>query len=326
MPLDKSGSKESVGNNIRAERDAGKPQKQAVAIALDVARRARRDSGGGVLAERHKSPSIVPQLGADVAGRHLTGGAGRFELGKATGPKNSIERTGQNVYRRELRRSPSDGSYRQMPADTGGGEGGSAWDSFTTPLRDRADGGNVPWYVRNEARNINTTGALHSPVPGRTDHLPVNVPPGSYVLPADLVSGVGQGNTTSGIQSLNSMFFGSGPLGVKSMKGGRGKGPPRAKAPRPAKFADGGLAGADMSAEPMQPMQDQMPDPDAGQEDQEGVPIMAAGGEFIIPPHKVAEIGGGDIAIGHDILDMFVQDMRKDLIKTLSKLPGPAKD
>ena len=40
MPLNKSGSKASVGENIRTEVSAGKPQKQAVAIALDVARRA----------------------------------------------------------------------------------------------------------------------------------------------------------------------------------------------------------------------------------------------------------------------------------------------
>lgn len=40
MPLDKSGSKASVSRNIRAELDAGKPRRQAIAIALDVKRRA----------------------------------------------------------------------------------------------------------------------------------------------------------------------------------------------------------------------------------------------------------------------------------------------
>ncbi len=34
MPLDKSGSKKSVGINIKKEMKAGKPKKQAVAIAL----------------------------------------------------------------------------------------------------------------------------------------------------------------------------------------------------------------------------------------------------------------------------------------------------
>jgi hypothetical protein len=38
MPLDKSGTKKSVGKNIKAEIKAGKPKKQAVAIALNVER------------------------------------------------------------------------------------------------------------------------------------------------------------------------------------------------------------------------------------------------------------------------------------------------
>ena len=40
MPLVKSGTKAAVSENIRREVDAGKPQKQAVAIALNVARKA----------------------------------------------------------------------------------------------------------------------------------------------------------------------------------------------------------------------------------------------------------------------------------------------
>jgi hypothetical protein len=38
MPLVKSGSPEAVGKNIKAEMKAGKPKKQAVAIALNVER------------------------------------------------------------------------------------------------------------------------------------------------------------------------------------------------------------------------------------------------------------------------------------------------
>jgi len=41
MPLDTSGSKASVGKNIAAEERAGKPRKQAIAIALSVQRRAK---------------------------------------------------------------------------------------------------------------------------------------------------------------------------------------------------------------------------------------------------------------------------------------------
>lgn len=38
MPLDKSGSKASIGKNIKTEVAAGKPRKQAIAIALNTAR------------------------------------------------------------------------------------------------------------------------------------------------------------------------------------------------------------------------------------------------------------------------------------------------
>ncbi len=38
MPLDTSGSQESVGKNYKTEMKAGKPKKQALAIALSVER------------------------------------------------------------------------------------------------------------------------------------------------------------------------------------------------------------------------------------------------------------------------------------------------
>lgn len=53
MPLDKSGRKSAIGKNIAAEQGAGKPRKQAIAIALDVQRRA----GGKVPPRKsHKRP------------------------------------------------------------------------------------------------------------------------------------------------------------------------------------------------------------------------------------------------------------------------------
>jgi hypothetical protein len=42
MPLNKSGSKKSVSDNIKTEMKSGKPQKQAVAIALNVKRQAKK--------------------------------------------------------------------------------------------------------------------------------------------------------------------------------------------------------------------------------------------------------------------------------------------
>lgn len=40
MPLVKSSSKKNIGKNIKTEIEHGKPKKQAVAIALSVARKA----------------------------------------------------------------------------------------------------------------------------------------------------------------------------------------------------------------------------------------------------------------------------------------------
>jgi hypothetical protein len=45
MPLIKGRSRAAVSSNIRTEMMAGRPQKQAVAIALNIARR----SSGGIL-------------------------------------------------------------------------------------------------------------------------------------------------------------------------------------------------------------------------------------------------------------------------------------
>jgi hypothetical protein len=46
MPLIKSKSKEAFSKNIKAEIAAGKPQKQAVAIAYSVKRSAKKAKGG----------------------------------------------------------------------------------------------------------------------------------------------------------------------------------------------------------------------------------------------------------------------------------------
>jgi len=58
MPLTKSKSKKAFEHNIKAEIHAGKPQKQAVAIAYAVKRHAKKAHGGEVSThhanEKHK--------------------------------------------------------------------------------------------------------------------------------------------------------------------------------------------------------------------------------------------------------------------------------
>lgn len=118
-------------------------------------------------------------------------------------------------------------------------------------------------------------GPIHSQVAGRTDHLPMHVMSGSYVIPADIISAMGEGNTMAGFKTARRIFFA------------------------------GGVAENDNG---------------------NYVPIVAAGGEYVITPGEVTALGKGDIDRGHAILDAFVKKMRAKTIDTLKALPGPKKD
>ena len=62
-----------------------------------------------------------------------------------------------------------------------------------------------------------------------------------------------------------------------------------------------------------------------GEPSKPGTPINISGGEFVIPPDEVKRRGRGDINLGHEILDRWVNQLRAEHIKTLKQLPGPAK-
>jgi hypothetical protein len=55
------------------------------------------------------------------------------------------------------------------------------------------------------------------------------------------------------------------------------------------------------------------------------VPILAAGGEFIIHPRDLMRLFG-DLNRAHTVLDKWVVMERKKHIKEIKALPGPARD
>lgn len=141
-------------------------------------------------------------------------------------------------------------------------------------------------------------GPIHSTVAGRTDHLPMHVPSGSYVIPADIISAMGEGNTMAGFKHMRRIFGGTPYTGGKSTIPYGGSGGPYNE-PLPEK-AEGGEVNT--------------------------VPIIAAGGEYVLSPEQVLIAGDGDLDMGHKVLDEFVKRMRAETVQTLKKLPGPKAD
>lgn len=209
-------------------------------------------------------------------------------------------------------------------------------------------------------------GIIQMAVGGRTDHLPMNVYANSYVIPADVVSGLGEGNTLSGGHILDKMFSGDalnkmvsktvkvprkasgGPLPISApMQMGQYQvvipevmnfGPPDYEKTGPfgtetvsaranPKFPDARYSWRYTETPPGEK-------PKAGAarggmiNDRHAKPveILAAGGEYVIPPEVVRSLGHGNADDGHKWLDNFVKSTRAHTIRTMQKLPGPKKD
>lgn len=178
-------------------------------------------------------------------------------------------------------------------------------------------------------------GLIHSTVPGRTDKLNVSVPADSYILPADVVSALGEGNTFAGASALDRVFSGQ-PYGAKGGPYGahieeltrHGKGAPHGHpaqgTPEPPPGPNEG------NAAPTPPHFWNQTRETAPEHMKRGgqvpmVPVVVAGGEYAVPPKIVARLRGGDVDAGHAALDDFVRGVRAQLVNVSKKLPGPKK-
>jgi hypothetical protein len=149
-----------------------------------------------------------------------------------------------------------------------------------------------------------------SSIPGRTDRIPMRAAPGSYVLPADVVSGLGQGNTHAGARMWGqAIMAAAGPAGASTMGMRRGSIP---KATVPRKMTSGTLGTLTKGFA------------QGGETDDDGyVPIVTAGGEMLIDPEIVAALGNGSEMLGKRTLAQSVLKVRKQVIDDLKKLPRP---
>jgi len=163
--------------------------------------------------------------------------------------------------------------------------------SMTTTITHEGPGAFMGNHVQKHV------GPIKSAVAGRTDHLPMHVPHGAYVIPADIISAMGEGNTAAGFKHMDYIFGGTPYEGGKEPYNQPGT-PYGAR--MPSGHAAGGAAGA--------------------------VPIVAAGGEYVLSPEQVMHAGNGDLNMGHRVLDEFVKRKRLETIKTLKALPGPRRD
>ena len=120
---------------------------------------------------------------------------------------------------------------------TGATTTSSGTSSSSTPISIAKDGGRVglasggfsaptaPSYFEREASRgvMNDTyhpgGLIESDVAGRTDRVPHAVAADSFVMPADVVSSIGQGNTLAGAKILDAIMS-SGPFGTTLPRGG----------------------------------------------------------------------------------------------------------
>jgi hypothetical protein len=322
MPLEPGRSRAVVNSNIKEMIRAGYPQRQAVAASLSNARRhpKKYQTGGAA------SPTIGYGMGVPLTAATLSGATSPYGYFGASPDPNALSN-----YQAGL---AGIASLYATPGRRGGenfvgpnsSPGENVRDIFAAArprpdldkekLKGNARGGRMSFamggapdfFAHRAFGEIHSAGMIRSPVGGRTDHIPVTVPSGSYVLPADHVSHLGQGNSLSGGKVLDHMFGLNAP----------------------------GMAHLHSNIpHPPSPIMPHMRGGRATKREGEPVPIIVAGGEYLLHPQQVRRAdeivnklpaGVGDLQRGHNALDQWVVTERKKHAKALQKLPGPKKD
>lgn len=174
-------------------------------------------------------------------------------------------------------------------------------------------------------------GPLHSKIPGRTDKINLAVKPGSYVVPADVTSIIGEGNTLAGTAVLKAMFGPEELTGkVKPAEGHRSPKQEELTRVRPGRLLE--MTGQHIPGPGgMTSQEQQHVFADGGDAPEEPDPrtqgkadVVVAGGEYIISPERIQQFFG-NLTHGHRSLDNMVMEVRNREIKRLKNAPPPKK-
>lgn len=306
-------------DTLRKAGDVSQPIYKAKGGAVDRAMRVVRRADGGDVDEH---PMQTP---------HQQRASIRAALGQDLTPEQ-MQTAGNGIMQADIRAAKNPQASGYTPRDLGE-EDRASGGHVTRALRTVSDvhrrhlafAGVVSPFSRQNiyAEEAPIQGFLGGDTLGRADAKNASVTSGAYVMPADVISGLGMGNSLAGA-ALTQKWLTTGPFGMPEPRGGRGSGPPRPpsglRTPEPP-YAKGGGAPIAKGA-------------------QDPVPVALSDGEFVIKPEIVAhhaDLGGlplddhdpkhyeAALKRGHDILDHLVLALRAKHLKETAALPKPAK-
>lgn len=201
------------------------------------------------------------------------------------------------------------------PVGGGGGSGGNARGGRL------AAGGPTPSEMASTfGREAGEMGATHPGglvgglTAGRADKVPMSVAAGSHVIPADVMSGLGDGNSLAGAHAMD-LAMNSGPGGIKLPRGPhRGMGMPAARtAPPRTAFAKGGPV---YQGHTLRLASGGVPTGGGG------VRCLLSDGEYLLKPDEVRRIEHNGKK-GHDAIDNWIVERRAENVKKQRSLPKP---